>query len=263
MSGCNRTVQKDLPVHRVPRGPEARGLRVSLRVRGGSTHSRWGFSAIPTSDINTTNLWRICSTFSKGSLDTIIVQGKYHTSIKLHEYVRLMFRSNDYCKALLKIIQCVSSRSTPNMMRLIFCCLFGLLLTLASAVPPENCPPDHDPTCRTDHRYRVGHDWIPYANASSGDGIRWRVLVDQHDYQNIFGDLFFPPGKWKAVDVDGDGITVRTVAKLVVLGFYSCQCIINTVGPWKWRYVHLSSSDEFLQAAKLQQLVLYSSRFLL
>lgn len=92
------------------------------------------------------------------------------------------------------------------MMQLILCCLVGLSLTLVSAAPPENCPDDYDATCRTDYRYRVGHDWIPYANASSGNGVRWRVLVDQHDYQNIFGQFNIPPGKWKANDVDGDGL---------------------------------------------------------
>ena len=107
-----------------------------------------------------------------------------------------------------------------NTMRLILCYIFGLVLTSVSAVPPENCPEEYDPICRTDYRYRVNHDWIPYANTSSGDGIKWRVLVDQHDYQNIFGPYFFPAGKWKELDADGDGINVSTVTKSVVPTMY-------------------------------------------
>ena len=97
------------------------------------------------------------------------------------------------------------------MMQIFLCCLFGLLFIQVSAVPPENCQEDYDPVCRTDFRYRLSHDWIPYANASSGDGIRWRVLVDQHDYQNIFGSQNVPPGVWKEVDVDGDGLNVSSI----------------------------------------------------
>ena len=107
------------------------------------------------------------------------------------------------------------------MRQLILCCaLFGLVLTTVSALPPDDCPEDYDPIWRTDFRYRVSHDWVPYAKASSGDGIRWRVLVDQFDYQNIFGEFNFPPGKWKAIDADGDRITV------------SMQLVIRRGGGW-------------------------------
>ena len=120
-------------------------------------------------------------------------------------------------------------------MRLILCYLFGLALTLISAVPPENCPEDYDSICRTDYRYRVGHDWIPYANASSGDGIRWRVLVDQHDYQNVFGpQQFFAPGKWKEVDVDGDGLNVSTINAVVIT---TCKKICEIFSPYIYHYL--------------------------
>ena len=121
--------------------------------------------------------------------------------------------------AVICVAHCVSSATSGlhlHMMQLILCCLFGLLLTQVSAVPPENCPDDHQLICRTDFRYRVSHDWIPYANASSGDGIRWRVLVDQHDYQNILGQFNIPPGVWKAVDADGDGLNVSTVTRIII-----------------------------------------------
>lgn len=89
-------------------------------------------------------------------------------------------------------------------MQLLLCCLFGLVLTQVSAVQPDNCPDSHHGICRTDFRYRTTHDWIPYANGTSGDGIRWRVLIDQYDYQNLLGQFNIPPGVWKDVDVDGD-----------------------------------------------------------
>ena len=90
-------------------------------------------------------------------------------------------------------------------MHLLLCCLLGIVLAQVSAVPPDNCPGDFDAICRTDFRYRVTHDWIPYANDSSGNGIRWRMLYDQYDYQNIFGEFNIPPGKWKVHDADGNG----------------------------------------------------------
>ena len=73
-----------------------------------------------------------------------------------------------------------------------------------------SCPESFHRICRTDFRYRVTHDWIPYANATSGDGIKWRVIVDQYDYQNLIGDFNIPPGVWKAVDNDGDHLGVST-----------------------------------------------------
>ena len=50
---------------------------------------------------------------------------------------------------------------------------------------------------------------MPYANASSENGIKWRVILDQYDYQTLVGEFTFPPGVWKNVDVDGDGRSVR------------------------------------------------------
>ena len=125
--------------------------------------------------------------------------------------VKNVFVLNNYNRDRYTVFFVKLYRSTLHMMQLILCCLVGLSLTLVSAAPPENCPDDYDATCRTDYRYRIGHDWIPYANSSSGDGVRWRVLVDQHDYQNIFGQFNIPPGKWKEVDADGDGLTVSAV----------------------------------------------------
>lgn len=95
-------------------------------------------------------------------------------------------------------------------MRLILscCCILGLVLTQVSAVPPENCPGDFHSICHTDFRYKVPHDWIPYASDSSEDGIRWRMVIDQFDYQNIIGEFSIPEGVWKAVDHDGDGLGV-------------------------------------------------------
>ena len=93
-------------------------------------------------------------------------------------------------------------------MTLILCCLFGLLLVKTSAA---SCPEDYHGICRTDFRYRVTHDWIPYANATSDDGINWRVIIDQYDYQNILGEFSIPPGVWKTFDQDKDGTEVSTI----------------------------------------------------
>ena len=65
-------------------------------------------------------------------------------------------------------------------------------------------PMDASSTCRTDFRFRGAHDWIPYVNDTS-DGVRgqvkWQVLLDQYDYENLIGP-------WEARDVDGDGVQV-------------------------------------------------------
>ena len=100
-------------------------------------------------------------------------------------------------------------------MRLLLCCLLSVVLDQASAVL---CPEEdiHHGICRTDFRYRVTHDWIPYANATSEDGVKWKVLVDQYDYQNIFGKFSIPQGVWESVSNDGDTIQVSTVIILVI-----------------------------------------------
>ena len=95
-------------------------------------------------------------------------------------------------------------------MRQFLCCLFGLVLTQLSAVH-SSCPEDYHGICRSDFRYRVTHDWIPYANATGADGIKWRVIIDQYDYQNLLGESSIPPGVWKAVDQDKDGVGVSTI----------------------------------------------------
>ena len=96
-------------------------------------------------------------------------------------------------------------------MRLLLSCLLSVVLAQASAVCPENI---HG-ICRTDFRYRSPHDWIQYSNATSGDGVKWRVVLDQYDYQNIFGSGSIPPGVWESVDEDGDNIQVSTMITLV------------------------------------------------
>ena len=52
-------------------------------------------------------------------------------------------------------------------------------------------PGDFQELCRTDFRYRVVHDWIPYVNDTSvgvrGD-VKWQIFVDQNDYQHLVGD---------------------------------------------------------------------------
>ena len=76
------------------------------------------------------------------------------------------------------------------------------------AVMDAIAPDDADiSTCRTNHLYRMDHDWIPYANDTSSG--TWKVLIDQYDYQNLIGHL----GVWSTLDADTqprpDGKTVR------------------------------------------------------
>ena len=78
------------------------------------------------------------------------------------------------------------------------CSLLVILAIKSSAIAPD----DHHEICRTDFRYRVAHDWIPYANDTSSG--TWKVLIDQYDYQNLLG-TGIPPGVWTGRDIDGDG----------------------------------------------------------
>ena len=74
---------------------------------------------------------------------------------------------------------------------------------------------DASNTCRTNFNFnfnfRGAHDWIPYVNDTS-DGVRgqvkWQVLLDQYDYENLIGPGLFPASPWEARDVDGDGVQV-------------------------------------------------------
>ena len=99
-------------------------------------------------------------------------------------------------------------------MQLLLFCVLVIVLTQTSAASYPTCPDDcndegnYHGICRTDYQYRSAHDWIPYANSTSGDGIKWRVIIDQYDYQNIFGQFNIPPGVWIAVDHDRDGLGV-------------------------------------------------------
>ena len=80
-------------------------------------------------------------------------------------------------------------------------------------------PGDFQGICRTDFRYRIVHDWIPYVN-DTADGIRgdvkWQVLIDQYDYQNILGEISIPPGVWTEKDLDGDNRKVWIMITLHV-----------------------------------------------
>ena len=73
------------------------------------------------------------------------------------------------------------------------------LCSLAAIIAPDY----RHILCRSDFRYRVAHDWIPYANDTSLNGT-WKVLIDQYDYQNLLG-TGIPPGVWTGRDFDGDG----------------------------------------------------------
>ena len=72
-------------------------------------------------------------------------------------------------------------------------------------------PMDASTTCRTNFMFHEAHDWIPYVNDTS-DGVRgqvkWQVLLDQYDYENLIGPGLNPASPWEARDVDGDGIQV-------------------------------------------------------
>ena len=83
-----------------------------------------------------------------------------------------------------------------SILAVIFALCIQCLLVVAVA------PYDAHSTCRTHFRYRVHHDWIPYANDTSSG--TWRMLVDQYDYQNVLGENALPPGVWTSKDVDGD-----------------------------------------------------------
>ena len=72
-------------------------------------------------------------------------------------------------------------------------------------------PMDASTTCRTNFMFHEAHDWIPYVNDTS-DGVRgqvkWQVLLDQYDYENLIGPGLIPASPWEARDVDGDGVQV-------------------------------------------------------
>ena len=73
-------------------------------------------------------------------------------------------------------------------------------------------PGDFQEICRTDFRYRMLHDWIPYVNDTTigvcGD-VEWKILVDQNDYQHILGTSVGSSPVWMRRDIDGDGRQVR------------------------------------------------------
>ena len=83
-------------------------------------------------------------------------------------------------------------------------------LTMAQGQIPV-APEDAQTVCRTFFQYRGAHDWIPYVNDTS-NGVRgevkWQVLLDQYDYQNLVG-AGSPPSPWEVRDFDGDNLQVR------------------------------------------------------
>ena len=81
-------------------------------------------------------------------------------------------------------------------------------LQLCSAIAPY----DRHNICRTNFRYRVAHDWIPYANDTSTSSGTWKVLLDQYDYQNLV-DAGTPAGVWSAgqFSPDSDRRQVTTI----------------------------------------------------
>lgn len=95
------------------------------------------------------------------------------------------------------------------------------LLAMCFTLINGQAPGDVNEICRTNFRYRVNHDWIPYVNETS-DGVRgdvkWQILIDQYDYQNILGNTRIPPGVWMQSDVDGDGVQVYIGGQYKVFG---------------------------------------------
>ena len=82
------------------------------------------------------------------------------------------------------------------------------LVFLVQLVLQTDCtaPSDRNPTCRTDFRYIVLHNWIPYAEDTSS-GTAWKVLIDQYDYESLVGSGM-SSADWSTLDVDSDGKTV-------------------------------------------------------
>ena len=53
------------------------------------------------------------------------------------------------------------------------------LCSLAAIIAPDY----RHILCRLDFRYRVAHDWIPYANDTSSG--TWKVLIDPVSYTHL------------------------------------------------------------------------------
>ena len=88
--------------------------------------------------------------------------------------------------------------------------VFFLVISLMQLVFGQ-APGDFHKICRTDFRYRMPHDWIPYVNDTTvgvrGD-VKWQILVDQNDYQHILRRGVGSSPVWKRRDIDGDGLQV-------------------------------------------------------
>ena len=77
-------------------------------------------------------------------------------------------------------------------------CLFSLLVAAVSEVSAANLPPeDHNPQCRTG--FNTNAHIFPE---------EWELLIDTHDYMNIYDQSSSPPPVWAWSDVDGDNENV-------------------------------------------------------
>ena len=82
-----------------------------------------------------------------------------------------------------------------------------LILSMCLIHINGQAPGDAQSICRTSFRYRTQHDWIPYVNDTSVGVlglVKWQVLLDQYDYQQILGQTTIPHGVWTSRDFDGD-----------------------------------------------------------
>ena len=99
------------------------------------------------------------------------------------------------------------------------------LLSICITLIMGQAPGDFQTICRNSFQYRGIHDWIPYVNDTS-DGVRgevkWQVLLDQYDYQNILGENLFPPSPWEGRDFDGGGLQVSSY-NLLTFWFVYCK----------------------------------------
>ena len=83
-------------------------------------------------------------------------------------------------------------------------------------------PGDVDTSCRTNRFNRAHYNWIPYVQDTSvgvRGQVKWQVLIDQYDYQNLLGEFVIPSGVWSAKDVDGTG---RQVTITSLAGCHAC-----------------------------------------
>ena len=92
---------------------------------------------------------------------------------------------------------CLASISSPLELQKLILFLLSMCFTLIVG----QAPGDFQEICCADFRYRKLHDWIPYVNDTSvgvrGD-VKWQVLIDQYDYQNLLGTGQIPASVWRS-----------------------------------------------------------------